>query len=94
MASAQAKRPTRDLLRELTVIVETTAGRLATGTATSAELAIARDMVRLMLASADLGERFVTESLSQGVKTDVDRLGRACRHYELLLWRTAPNFLS
>jgi len=54
MASAQAKRPTRDLLRELTVIVETTAGRLATGTAAaSAELAIARDIVRLMLASAD-----------------------------------------
>jgi hypothetical protein len=92
MARAQTKPPTRDILRELIVIVETTAARHATGTAAAAELAIARDMVRLMFASADLGERFVTEALSQGVETDVDRLSRACRQYELRLWLTASEF--
>ena len=94
MASAVASRPTEDLLGGLITVVDSIIGRHATGSASPAELAIARSCVVALLASADLGERFVSDHLSQGIPTDVDRLRRACHMYELRLWETAPEFLK
>ena len=82
-----------DVLKKVIAIVETTARRHVIGLAAAEELAIARRLVVLMLASADLGERFVIEELSQGLWTDVDRLRRACQQFELRLWQTAPAFM-
>ena len=93
MAWTRSGRPTGDVLKKMISIVETTARRHAIGLAADEELAIARGLVVPMLASADLGESFVTNVLSQGVWTDVDRLRRACHQYERRLWQTAPAFL-
>ena len=92
VAAQRPSRPKGDVLKEVIAIVEKTANRHATGSAAPAELAIARDLVRLPFASAELGENFVTEELSHGVWTDVDRLRRACLQYDLRLWQTAPAF--
>lgn len=65
--------------------------RLARG-ATTGDLAVGRQAIRLLLTICDWVEREIPSKLRREAAAVIPRLRQRCLRYEFLLWQTAAEF--
>ena len=92
MATAEQGMSMPDAALQILRMVGEVANRQARGVATAAEVARARglttDTLRMLTGFHDLARRFLPDE----ELTDLVKVERLCRSYELVLWETAPKF--
>src|ERR1700736_3371705 len=86
--------PELDGLRYLLGLIEDVVSKQAGRSATSRDLAVGYQSLKLLLAIADQIEGSLSDTLSDRHIWAIGWVRRTCARYENTLWQTAPEFLQ